>query len=236
MPPIHHRSASRIARGLRAATSLADELLDLIAPPACSACDAPCARALSFCAPCEGALTRCPDPVEQGVFAPFAHGGPLAVTVHRAKFGRSQRAARTLGALLRHALADPSSVVALASVDVVVPVPLHPRRLRARGFNQAAEIAAGLGLPVVLDALARGRETSAQARLSREDRASNVRGAFVPGRAGGVEGQTVLLVDDVVTTGATLSAAREALEGSGPRAVLCAAVARAILWAPSSAE
>jgi ComF family protein len=214
-------SGSRVLASL---ASLPGELLDLIAPPACPACDAPTARATAFCDRCADAVERCPRPEEHGVFAPFVHGGPLAITIHRVKFGRAQAATRALGALLREGLGG-----TLSRVDVVVPVPLHPRRLRERGFNQSAEIARALGPTVTFDALSRVRETAAQARLSREDRARNVRGAFVPGRARAIAGRTVLLLDDVVTTGATLSSARAALEALGPREILCAAVARAVL-------
>jgi predicted amidophosphoribosyltransferase len=75
------------------------------------------------------------------------------------------------------------------------------------------------------------KRTRAQATLSREDRRDNVRDAFVLARPSAIEAKRALLVDDVVTTGATMEAARVALEAGAPRSILCAAVARAVLWA-----
>jgi predicted amidophosphoribosyltransferase len=117
---------------------------------------------------------------------------------------------------------------------VVVPVPVHAHRERQRGYDQAALIAAvaatQLGLPLAR-ALERGRATVAQFELGRDQRAANVAGAFRPrsrdpAAARQVAGRWVLLVDDVVTTGATLAACGEALERMGAIAVSAVAVAR----------
>ena len=119
---------------------------------------------------------------------------------------------------------------------MVVPVPVHTDRERRRGYDQAALIAevvaTSLGLPY-LRALERSRATAAQFELGREDRAANVAGAFrlrSRTRTGpdpaAVAGQWVLLVDDVVTTGATLAACAMALEDAGAYAVSAIAVAR----------
>ena len=118
--------------------------------------------------------------------------------------------------------------------ELVVPVPVHAERERQRGYDQAALIAAvaaqRLGLPMAR-ALERGRATVAQFELGRDERAANVAGAFrlresERGASRAVAGRWILLVDDVVTTGATLAACATALERAGALAVSAIAVAR----------
>jgi ComF family protein len=102
----------------------------------------------------------------------------------------------------------------LGGASIVIPVPLHPRRRRARGFNQAADLARHLGLPVV-DALHRTRATRSQTDLPAAKRHANVRGAFVFRRGVNVGGLRVVLVDDVATTGATLESCARVLRAAG---------------------
>lgn len=113
--------------------------------------------------------------------------------------------------------------------EVVVPVPLHPRRLKKRGFNQSLEIARPLAkllsIPLDSEALKRIRHTQPQMSLAGSQRAGNVRGAFQadPGR---VAGKVVLLVDDITTTGATVAEAGRALMAAGARAMDALVLAR----------
>jgi ComF family protein len=115
------------------------------------------------------------------------------------------------------------------SMDLIVPVPLHRSRERERGYNQSALVARGLGqilgVPVSPRALRRNRGTRTQTELSAEERARNVEGAFEVRDPGKVAGLRVLLVDDVLTTGATLDAGAAALRKAGARQVYAAAVA-----------
>jgi predicted amidophosphoribosyltransferase len=126
----------------------------------------------------------------------------------------------------------------LAGVDCSIPVPLHPSRRRHRGFNQAADLARGLGPPVCA-ALKRTRATATQASLPAARRHGNVRGAFAITRAGrrlferargdgdhAAAGLIVLLVDDVSTTGATLDACARVLKAAGAREVRALTAAR----------
>jgi ComF family protein len=118
----------------------------------------------------------------------------------------------------------------LVDADVVVPVPLHPSRERTRGFNQARELARHLGVPIA-GALARTRKSPSQADLPAARRNANVRGAFTWRTEVPVDGAIVVLVDDVVTTGATLSACAASLIDAGAKEVRALTAARAALRA-----
>lgn len=125
-------------------------------------------------------------------------------------------AAPAYGAWLARAGAD-----LIAETDLIVPVPLHRRRLIGRRYNQAALLSQALGRaagkPVCVDALIRHRATPSQGRMSRSQRARNVRGAFAARtvRRARIEGRSILLIDDVMTTGATVSACVNALLQAG---------------------
>lgn len=197
-----------------------DAALVLLWAPTCAACGAPldapscgcvCARcwrevaeARDLPAPAEGLRTAAIGP----------HDGALRQVVHALKYDGRRSLVRPLGALLRQ-----RARAVLAGADLAVPVPLHPARLRARGFNQAAALAAHLGLPVI-PALRRCRRTRAQADLPAQERHANVRGAFAATRrARAVDGRVVVLVDDVYTTGATVEACAAVLREVGAREV-----------------
>lgn len=148
--------------------------------------------------------------------------GPLRHLVLRVKFAEDHAAARLLGGLLATACAG------LPRPDGVVPVPLHPERLRRRGCNQCLELArlpaATLSAPLRSAWLTRVALTRPQAGLSRYERRRNLRGAFIAHPE--VRGRRILLVDDICTTGATLARAVDCLLRSGAAAVDCAVVAR----------
>jgi ComF family protein len=145
-------------------------------------------------------------------YAPLQARGAARELVHRFKYGGELWLCEPLGALMAEAVRGPAAEPRLAGVPdwAVVPVPLHPRRLREREFNQALELARVLarrtGLEIV-EALRRTRYTTGQASLDRADRLANLRRAFAlrrGGRRGPVlAGRPVLLIDDVFTTGAT---------------------------------
>jgi competence protein ComFC len=128
-------------------------------------------------------------------------------------------------------LAEPlaTTIIHLQRVDALIPVPLHPTRLRQRGFNQSlllAQQAGGLLGVEVREALIRTRRTDAQVNLGAEQRMANVAGAFAVRPDILVAGRSVVLVDDVVTTGSTLSACAAALIGAGAASVKAASLAR----------
>jgi ComF family protein len=170
--------------------------------------------------------------------AGFEFGGALAEAIRRLKWHPMPELAPALGVLLFAALrrAPP----AFSTVDLVAPVPLHRRRLRAREFNQAAELAAAMReaaraheMPfgrVALDAraLERTRDTPPQTGLDALQRRRNVLEAFSVRDPARVGGKRVLLVDDVMTTGATADACAGALKRAGAAEVLVLTLGRAV--------
>jgi ComF family protein len=151
------------------------------------------------------------------------YDGALKAIVHALKYEARRSLARPLAALMQHRGAD-----LVAAADCAVPVPLHPARRRERGFNQAADLARHLGLPVN-DALRRVRATATQTGLPAAQRHRNVRDAFAVTRsARDLIGRTVLMVDDVSTTGATLEACARVLKQLGVREVLALTAARVV--------
>jgi ComF family protein len=151
--------------------------------------------------------------------------GSLRAIVHALKYDGRPTIARHLAARMRAAGSG-----LLEDADVVVPVPLHGSRERARGFNQARELARHLGRPCA-DALARTRKTPSQADLPAARRHANVQGAFrIAGRI--VARQTIVLIDDVSTTGATLNACAAALLDAGAKEVRALTAAKAVALRP----
>jgi ComF family protein len=157
--------------------------------------------------------------------APFT--GIVRVALHQLKYSGERRLATPLGAALAARWR-----AAGASGELLVPVPVHAERARRRGYDQAVllatEASLQLGMPW-LAALERTRRTAPQFDLGRRARRTNVAGAFAmrgPSQAARIEGRWVVLVDDVMTTGATLVACAEALYGAGAMAVSALTVAR----------
>jgi len=142
--------------------------------------------------------------------------GPVARALAAFKYRSARRLGRRLAAaMLPRVPSEPGAILA--------PVPLHPRRLRRRGFNQSAILARRLGQtlgwPVALRLLMRIHDTPSQTALSAAARAANVTGVFTVPLPAAVRDRTILLIDDVWTSGATARAAAVALRGAGARAV-----------------
>jgi ComF family protein len=151
----------------------------------------------------------------------------LRVVIHELKFRGRRRAASQLA----HRLDRESRVrEVLGGADVLVPVPLHPRRHRERGFNQAELLAAELGrraaVPLAAGALVRRTDTASQSGLTAARRRDNVAGAFAVRHRSRIAGRVVVLVDDVYTTGATARSCARALRAAGAREVRLLTVAR----------
>lgn len=186
-----------------------------------SACEH-CALPLEEIGTC-GACLRSPPPLAVA-HAAFLYGFPVDRLIPRLKFHRDLAAGRLLADLMIAAKPGAGRDLPMA----FVPVPLHPRRLRERGYDQALELARPLAAhfsrPLLTAALVRVRETTAQSQLDAERRQANLRNAFV---VSGPVPEHVMLIDDVMTTGATLHAAARALHRAGVRRVdawVCARV------------
>jgi ComF family protein len=150
------------------------------------------------------------------------YDGALRAIIHALKYDQRRSVARPLAARMVRECAS-----ALEAMDIAVPVPLHPRRQRERGFNQAEEIAAHLGLPCST-ILGRNRATASQIGLPAARRHANVRGAFSLRRGAVISGLRVVLVDDVCTTGATLEACAAVLIQAGAVEVRAVTAARVV--------
>jgi ComF family protein len=226
---------------------LAHGALDLLFPARCAACDDP--GESPFCAVCAETLVpvpagcpvcgipqdesllpalkprRCPHcrahpPRFAAAGAAYLHGGALAEAIYRLKYEKREDLGHALGVLFA-ACTVPKS-------DVLAPIPLHPRRLRQRGYDQARlladEASKRFHLPVAR-LLRRVRETGQQVGRDRTSRERAVRGAFAA--VGDVLGARICLIDDVLTTGATASAATAALLDAGAARVEVRTLARA---------
>jgi len=150
---------------------------------------------------------------------------PLKLVLHRYKYNRDISLAPLLGALLAQ-----RTPLAAAAYDVIVPVPLHISRLRWRGFNQAQLLAHYFAGNAAIDpySLTRVRPTRPQVDLNESERRRNVAGAFRVTRPECVDGQRILLIDDVYTTGATVDECSHALRRAGARSVDVLVLARAV--------
>lgn len=216
-------------------------LVDLALPATCAGCGGPpgllCASCASLLA--APAVPRWPDPAPAGLPPPWSvadYAGPVRAMV----VGHKERGRRGLGRPLGLALAASSAAAGartnrLLDELVLVPAPSRPAAVRARGYDATARLARlaagalrGGGFPAtVLPVLRVAPGVQDQSGLSAQERAANLRGAMrVPrGLAGLVHGRTVVVVDDVLTTGATLAEAARALRGAGAQVVGAATVA-----------
>ncbi|MGI9213825.1 MAG: ComF family protein [Methylococcaceae bacterium] len=221
---------------------------DWLYPPTCLLCGDPGAHGLDLCLPCMDSLpyntlacSRCAlpltsrsehllcgqcqqdPPAYDSAEAVFRYEQPVCHLIQALKFGGRHACARTLGLLLAERVSQQPE-----HPEVIVPVPLHPRRYWERGFNQSAEIATELsrhlGIPMDVHLATRIRHTPAQAGLSAKDRKLNLRKAFrirthrLPAH--------IAIVDDVVTTGTTVNELAAALRKAGVRQIAVWAVAR----------
>lgn len=197
-----------------------------IAPPFCAKCSEPFPGAITQtfrCANCEHRTLHFDCAV-----AAYRSRGLVRKLVHDFKYGQQRHLRHPLSRWLRESLDDPR--LRDRRFDLIVPVPLHPTRERERGFNQAALLAELLGESVriaVRPVLERIRYTTTQTAYDRAERMENLRGAFRLRKNRDVRDLHVLLIDDVLTTGSTLSECARVLRAAGAVSVHAATAARA---------
>lgn len=247
-------SVSIVDRTIPFAHRIGRVILDLVLPPLCLRCGAVIDEPQALCAGCWSAVTFLGPPCCETCGIPFPYPMPegsqcAPCLARKPAFDRARSAvlyddaARALVLGFKHAdrihatrayatwMARAGRDL-LGNADLVVPVPLHRFRLWQRRYNQSALLAQALarkaGLPYRPDLLLRRRRTPSQGGLSRAERARNVRSAFrIGGSAkGAIEGRTIVLVDDVLTTGATASECAKTLKAAGAGAVHVITLAR----------
>ena len=243
-------------RGLELARRVIEGAVDTLYPPTCLACRAATEAHGALCPRCWSAIRfierpyceRLGTPFEQdlgdGLISPQAmadppayararavarfEDGPARKLVHRLKYSDRAELARPIGRWMARAGAE-----LLSEADCIAPVPLHPLRLWRRRFNQAAmlarEVSRAAGRPCDVGALLRVKATHSQVGLSRAQRAENVQGAFKVADGAAVKGLNIVLVDDVLTSGATANAASRALIRAGARRVDVLVFARVVV-------
>jgi ComF family protein len=151
------------------------------------------------------------------------YDGPVAQAVTRFKFSRQM----ALLPVMQHWLQRPLCLELVAAADLLAPVPLHPKRIKHRGFNQSLFLAQGFpGAAVAREALVRTRHTPPQVGLNPKERRDNVKGAFAVTDPAQVKGKTVLLIDDLYTTGSTVKECARVLRKAGASRVEVLTVAR----------
>lgn len=229
-------------------------LVELLYPSHCFGCGHAVEEGCTLCAACDGQVRRIRLPYCSICSRPFpgsaevvprcancedqtfAFESAVAVVqaqglarelIHRFKYQRQFHLRRVLGAWLLTGFSDPR--LEAEPVDAMVPVPLHPVRLRERGYNQAEALASVVskqtGAPVS-PCLQRVRYTLTQTQFDRVQRRRNLRGAFALRKSTGVSGKRLLLIDDVLTTGSTLHECAAVLLDHGARSVRALTVAR----------
>lgn len=199
--------------------------LHLITRPYCELCGDPCDGDLSGSYTC--ALCRRDPPAFTAARSAVRYRGVIQPLVQAFKYNAALHLTRELTGLLEAAWRASLPPII---IDAIVPVPLHDTRRRERSYNQsellAARLAKRMGRPLLTDCLVRTRPTVTQTGFNAEQRRRNVRGAFDVKNARWAEGRRLLVVDDVMTTGATLDACANVLRDAGAAAVVGLTVAR----------
>lgn len=214
--------------------SLFERILRLVYPMKCMFCDCllPDVDNLRVCDMCHNLLPRCAKPFYavphmpyiNGLFAAYHYEHEVEKAIHAMKFQGRPQLSRDLAFLLSEEMQKQPGY----DFDLIVPVPMHKKKLRQRGYNQsrllAQELSRHLGVPVG-EILMKTRHTKAQRLLGREERLTNLEGAFKLAEGVNPEGMNILLLDDVTTTGSTLNACARVLYEAGASWIFASVIA-----------
>lgn len=219
-------------------------LLDFFLPAYCPACHKQTIAGNAACAECMNSLLRVEDARRQaeyekkfsslgvvdGFFSAFLfeHDKPIRLLLHSVKYGSNTGLAKLLGRVAGNEL---RVYTELCSADIIVPVPLHQSKKHERGYNQSERIARGLSpileVPSIPSVMSRIKATRTQTRLNLTERRENVLGAFKLNKPKTIYGKRVIILDDVITTGATVSECASLLKAGGAERVYAVSVALA---------
>ena len=207
--------------------------IQLVAHPFCTICGRPFPDSSGDDHVCGVCLARTPQYTRAHSWAcyPREEGTehPLRQVIQKFKYGRRVALGKPLGRLMARGCEE---FLLTCKAEMIIPVPLHPRRLRWRGFNQSVLLARQIGraynLPLDCFALYRKMDTPPQTQLPEEERRKNMRGAFALSGKAAVKGKCLLLVDDVYTSGATVNECSRVLKQGGARQVFVLTLARAV--------
>lgn len=205
---------------------LFNSILNLIFPPRCEVCKKGSTEVL--CSECFAQISFMRPHL--GIHNVSVYDGVLRSAIHRFKFKKRKNLADPLGILLVKYLSS-NPALEVKEIDVIIPVPLHRKRLRERGFNQAellARVVSKYYEKPVVSALERTKNTKAQFDLPRAERFKNITGAFKVADPKGVYNKRILLLDDIYTTGATIAECSKALRTAGARRVEILTLSRAV--------
>ena len=207
--------------------------IQLVTHPFCTICGRPFPDSSGDDHVCGVCLARTPQYARAHSWACYpreeATEHPLRQVIQKFKYGRRVALGKPLGRLMARGCEE---FLLTCKAETIIPVPLHPRRLRWRGFNQSVLLARQIGraynLPLECFALYRKRDTPPQTQLPEEERRQNMHGAFGLSGKTAVKGKSLLLVDDVYTSGATVNECSRVLKQSGAREVFVLTLARAV--------
>lgn len=216
--------------------SIFERLLRLLYPVKCIICDAVLREdsAVYLCSECHGVLPCHGNgfrklreiPYCDSAFAAFKYSDGIDTAIQSMKFKHQPLLAGTLAYLLYERMME-SNIT--SEFDAIIPVPMHPRKKRERGYNQsqliANELSLYLGIPVLDEVLIKNRYTRPQSQLGREERIRNLDGAFSVKTANKIINKKILLVDDVVTTGTTINNCAKILYERGASALFASVIA-----------
>jgi len=222
-------------------------ILDLLFPPKCVFCrDILLQKGAYFCVDCADSLPFCPDEAasQSGDFyvscvTPLFYDAHVKDSIHRYKFHHARGYCRTYAPLMAACVSEQISQI--QAFDLITWAPISKKRLRKRGYDQAEllakELASYLDTPCV-SLLQKVRHVAPQSSLAggHEARRANIAGAYEVREAASLAGKRILLVDDVLTTGSTLSECSRMLLLAGAEEVFCTALARAPIWEPKKLE